>query len=299
MEVVQSSTTSPFSVSIRVDIRRAFFCSEKKCMLYDVEVQTPLSSWKIVHRYSDFFRMHKQLSKDVKKIALPSLPGKKLWRNLDPEFIEERLKKLVTYLKSTINIDEVLQHPSYQQFLGLDRLKTGNNAPPEGLPPQMLSRRSSFMDDGSSVMSDTYDFQRPPSGRSVTPPPAGAFSRPQSPPPQFANASIYQNSTPTMEPGEQEKLEALQTQEVLAVLLRASQLAERHVEQANLLANVKKEVRECRGILNTVEQTRHDSDQVHTSLALKLQKLHSSQAGSSQKAELDQVLANFLVTNQK
>ena len=75
--------------------------------------------WRLKKRYSEFDEMHRRLRHDLDPINLPKLPEKKYF-NMNPEFIDARLRSLHDYLKSVILIYEALENPILQRFLEID-----------------------------------------------------------------------------------------------------------------------------------------------------------------------------------
>jgi len=63
--------------------------------------------------------MHRRLRRDLDPINLPRLPEKRYF-NMNPDFIEVRLRNLHEYLKSVILIYEALENPILQRFLEID-----------------------------------------------------------------------------------------------------------------------------------------------------------------------------------
>lgn len=77
---------------------------EELCAItyYKIEINIVGVRWIVAHRYNDFYELHNALVADH-GVAKEILPPKKVIRNKSPSFIEERRKKLETYLRNVLN----------------------------------------------------------------------------------------------------------------------------------------------------------------------------------------------------
>ncbi|KAJ2380511.1 hypothetical protein H4S02_006650 [Coemansia sp. RSA 2611] len=130
---------------------------------YGLQVQGPVRSWSVWHRYSDFLMLAYELSREFPGIEAPStLPPKSMtsWFNKLPaigssndiEFIEERRRALERYIQSMVVCDDDRwrKSDSLQGFLAPaskgSRYLAGKNVPP-GI--------SASVSEAGSVNSDT------------------------------------------------------------------------------------------------------------------------------------------------
>lgn len=71
---------------------------ENGIIFYIIEMQLGGIKWKLKHRYSDFYNLHRKLVSDY-GVAKDFLPPKKIIRKKCPYFITQRRKALAIYLK--------------------------------------------------------------------------------------------------------------------------------------------------------------------------------------------------------
>ncbi|KAF5294762.1 hypothetical protein FQA39_LY00246 [Lamprigera yunnana] len=69
---------------------------------YKIDIKVGEVSWKVLHRYNDFYGLHNILVVDH-GVSKDILPPKKVIRNKCPNFIETRREGLETYLRSVLN----------------------------------------------------------------------------------------------------------------------------------------------------------------------------------------------------
>jgi sorting nexin-29 len=60
--------------------------------------------WSVSRRYSDFYKLHKQLLKQNPSIKVLDFPPKKKLGNMNADFVEQRRQRLQVYLKHLISI---------------------------------------------------------------------------------------------------------------------------------------------------------------------------------------------------
>ncbi|KAF8527869.1 syntaxin [Hysterangium stoloniferum] len=72
--------------------------------VYRIEIVTPVSSWQMWHRYSEFVELHSELTKVTGLEPPASLPSKHIFsfRKNDIKVVEERRDTLETYLRAII-----------------------------------------------------------------------------------------------------------------------------------------------------------------------------------------------------
>ncbi len=99
--------------------------------MYEITVQSPSTiSWVIYKRYNNFDKLHKQLSKNMR---LPALPPKRIFQQLDPEFIKNRMSQLQEYVRQLLKLPNLVKNPVLIEFLKV----------PDSVKPMLLNDNSS------------------------------------------------------------------------------------------------------------------------------------------------------------
>jgi hypothetical protein len=81
----------------------------------------PRASYTLSKRYSRFFEMHNQLSKDFPESLLPSLPKRKMMQgSVNPSLVAERTESLQQYLRDLMNHPELRSSEPVYSFLELN-----------------------------------------------------------------------------------------------------------------------------------------------------------------------------------
>ncbi|XP_071119571.1 serine/threonine-protein kinase Sgk1-like [Haliotis cracherodii] len=93
---------------------------EKKYVVYKVVVNANEESWFIFRRYNEFHSLYEKIRRLYPDANL-KLPGKKIFGNLDPEFIRHRREGLDEFIQQLISHKNVCQHPDVRSFLSLDK----------------------------------------------------------------------------------------------------------------------------------------------------------------------------------
>ncbi|XP_028406576.1 sorting nexin-29-like [Dendronephthya gigantea] len=70
---------------------------------YQVYVRIKDDEWNVYRRYSDFYGLHKKISKQYPAVSQFKFPQKKVLGNRDAKFVETRRKNLQRYLRKLIN----------------------------------------------------------------------------------------------------------------------------------------------------------------------------------------------------
>lgn len=99
--------------------------SPKPHTVYEIRITTPLRSWEMWRRYSEFVDLHDELTKSTGDTPPAELPGKHIW-SLKSSFhnekvIEERKARLEQYLRTIVaNRDNKWRDSAaFRQFLGV------------------------------------------------------------------------------------------------------------------------------------------------------------------------------------
>ena len=93
----------------------------KTVTFYKIEVYDIYSkeNWILEKRYSEIDILHKTLSKLYPNI--PPMPGKTLFKVKDRDQLENRKKKLETFLKECANRKDIVSNESFKGFLEIDK----------------------------------------------------------------------------------------------------------------------------------------------------------------------------------
>ncbi|GFO10847.1 serine/threonine-protein kinase sgk3 [Plakobranchus ocellatus] len=75
---------------------------EKKYVVYKVMVNSEGRSWFIFRRYNEFHTLYEKIKKLFPEAQL-RLPGKKIFGNLDPSFIQQRREGLDEFIHKLVN----------------------------------------------------------------------------------------------------------------------------------------------------------------------------------------------------
>ena len=81
--------------------------------VYQVYLRIREQEWNIYRRYSEFYALHKDLLKKERLVASFDFPPKKTVGNKAEKFVEDRKKRLQTYLRQIVNL-MVQTNPSLQ-----------------------------------------------------------------------------------------------------------------------------------------------------------------------------------------
>ena len=72
--------------------------------VYQVYLRIRDAEWNIYRRYSEFYNLHKDLQRKDKLVAAFDFPPKKTVGNKSEKFVEDRRKRLQTYLRQIVNL---------------------------------------------------------------------------------------------------------------------------------------------------------------------------------------------------
>ena len=81
--------------------------------VYQVYLRIREEEWNIYRRYSEFYALHKDLQKKDKLVTNFDFPPKKTMGNKAEKFVEDRRKRLQTYLRQIVNL-MIQTNPSLQ-----------------------------------------------------------------------------------------------------------------------------------------------------------------------------------------
>ena len=82
-------------------------------------------SWLVRRRYREFRELHDHLKLKYPD-RIPSVPGKKLWGNQDPEFVRQRQDQLQSYMNSVLSLEADCRTRVLQRFLEIKRPSGGS-----------------------------------------------------------------------------------------------------------------------------------------------------------------------------
>lgn len=87
--------------------------------------------WTINRRYRQIHALHDQL-RGVHGSAMPEIPGKRVFGNMNPAFIQEREAGLQRYFVELVRLEQDVRSPAFAQFLAGSASATGNSLAPGG-----------------------------------------------------------------------------------------------------------------------------------------------------------------------
>jgi len=83
------------------------------------------TSWLVRRRYREFRELHDHLKLKYPD-RIPSMPGKKLWGNQDPEFVRQRQDQLQYYMNGVLSLEPDCRTRVLQRFLEIKKLSGGS-----------------------------------------------------------------------------------------------------------------------------------------------------------------------------
>ncbi|XP_041358653.1 serine/threonine-protein kinase Sgk1-like isoform X2 [Gigantopelta aegis] len=92
---------------------------DKKFVVYKVVVNADGKSWFIFRRYNEFHTLFEKIKRIYPDSNL-KLPGKKIFGNLDPDFIRHRREGLDNFIQKLISTPKLSQQAEVRTFLSLD-----------------------------------------------------------------------------------------------------------------------------------------------------------------------------------
>ncbi|KAF6020137.1 SGK1 [Bugula neritina] len=92
----------------------------KKYTVYKVVVVCKGRQWFIFRRYSEFQNLYDRLKRQYPDAGL-KLPGKRIFRNLDPDFVKQRREGLHDFIQKIIVHPIISSLPDVRLFLNLDK----------------------------------------------------------------------------------------------------------------------------------------------------------------------------------
>jgi hypothetical protein len=84
------------------------------------------SSWLVRRRYREFRELHDHLKLKYPD-RIPSVPGKKLWGNQDPDFVRQRQDQLQVYMNGILSLEPDCRTRVLQRFLEIKRPNSGGS----------------------------------------------------------------------------------------------------------------------------------------------------------------------------
>ena len=93
--------------------------TDKRFVVYKVVINAENKSWFIFRRYNEFHSLHEKIKKLFPDANL-RLPGKRIFGNLDPEFIQQRRDGLDEFIQKLVSHPKISRLPEVRSFLSLD-----------------------------------------------------------------------------------------------------------------------------------------------------------------------------------
>ncbi|KAG8751981.1 hypothetical protein FRC14_007473 [Serendipita sp. 396] len=103
--------------------------SPKPHTVYEISIKTPMRSWQMWRRYSEFVNLHEELIKTCTAPPPAELPGKHIWSFTssfhNEGLIQERKDGLEKYLRSIVASKDAQwrENPAFRQFLAVPATK--------------------------------------------------------------------------------------------------------------------------------------------------------------------------------
>ena len=104
VQTIPSSLTRPL---VNIWIPTAFLSGQQRPTshhLYQIYVRIKDEEWNVYRRYSQFLELHRKMSKSIPAVSGLDFPPKKTFSNRDARVVQERRKRLETYLRSLLNL---------------------------------------------------------------------------------------------------------------------------------------------------------------------------------------------------
>lgn len=104
VQTIPSSLTRPL---VNIYIPTAFLSGQPKTAshhLYQIFIRIKDEEWNVYRRYSQFLELHRKMIKLYPTVADLDFPPKKTFSNRDARVVQERRKRLETYLRSLVNL---------------------------------------------------------------------------------------------------------------------------------------------------------------------------------------------------
>ena len=99
------------------------------------------TSWLVRRRYREFRELHDHLKLKYPD-RIPSMPGKKLWGNQDPEFVRQRQDQLQYYMNQVLVLEPDCRTRVLQRFLEIKKLSGGGSPVIENMSSPQRSSSS-------------------------------------------------------------------------------------------------------------------------------------------------------------
>ncbi|KAF0302688.1 Serine/threonine-protein kinase Sgk3 [Amphibalanus amphitrite] len=135
MEVRRRSDDSGSEIEVDITDSETW---DHKYTMYKLVIRRYSQSWFVYRRYSEFYRLNEQLKKLV-AMESHKLPGKRMWGNLDPEFVRSRQLGLEEFARGLVTDERTRTLTIVQEFLQLhhrssdsDENLTDDSAPSSG-----------------------------------------------------------------------------------------------------------------------------------------------------------------------
>ncbi|KAI9635919.1 uncharacterized protein MKK02DRAFT_36914 [Dioszegia hungarica] len=126
---------------------------------YTIQISTPIRTWTVARRYSDFIDLHAELTSSTGREPPGTLPGKHVWsltRSVyDDKIIRERRVLLEQYLRSILTTKDTRWRQAYgwTDFLAVPQVRASGSGP--------SSSSSSFDPSSSSTVGPSPEIWTP------------------------------------------------------------------------------------------------------------------------------------------
>ena len=113
ISVASTSSTLPSNIHrplVNIWIPTAFLAGQQRSSshhVYQVYIRIKDEEWNVYRRYSQFYEMHSKLQKKYPMMSTFDFPPKKTFSKRDARVVQERRKRLESYLRSVVNVIQV------------------------------------------------------------------------------------------------------------------------------------------------------------------------------------------------
>lgn len=108
MPTITSSLTRPL---VNIWIPTAFLASQQRSShhVYQIYIRIKDEEWNVYRRYSQFHDLHSKLKKNHPIVGTFDFPPKKTFSSRDARVVQERRKRLESYLRQVVNLIQMTQ----------------------------------------------------------------------------------------------------------------------------------------------------------------------------------------------
>eukprot|EP01118_Nematostelium_gracile_P013481 TRINITY_DN508_c0_g1_i1.p1 TRINITY_DN508_c0_g1~~TRINITY_DN508_c0_g1_i1.p1 ORF type:complete len:145 (+),score=12.09 TRINITY_DN508_c0_g1_i1:115-549(+) len=103
------------NIEVRIPFAEERSFGKQRWTEYAITLSIDDKKYTLFRRYSEFYELHRHLQNTLS--LRMSFPGKTLYGNLSPTFVDNRRRGLETYLRSILELQHCRDSPDVQAFL--------------------------------------------------------------------------------------------------------------------------------------------------------------------------------------